>query len=112
MYFRYPPSLRQGEDILFERAIDICHETVRLWWNRFGPTFAAVIGRRRIHRRLLDGVNPPGESVYRLRSTNARPVDLTMPFSKLIAQIERDHEDVVILVLTCQKGWIIDFCVA
>ena len=30
-------SLRQVEDLLFERGIDICHETVRYWWNRFGP---------------------------------------------------------------------------
>ncbi len=30
-------SLRNVEDLLFERGIDICHETVRLWWNRFGP---------------------------------------------------------------------------
>ena len=36
MYVRYPLSLRNVEDLLFERAIDICHETVRLWWNRFG----------------------------------------------------------------------------
>ena len=37
MYIRYPLSLRQVEDMLFERGIDICHETVRFWWNRFGP---------------------------------------------------------------------------
>ncbi len=37
MYVRYPLSLRNVEDLLFERGIDICHETVRLWWNRFGP---------------------------------------------------------------------------
>ena len=36
MYIRYPLSLRQVEDILFERGIDICHETVRYGWNRFG----------------------------------------------------------------------------
>ena len=47
MYIRYPLSLRQVEDILFERGIDICHETVRFWWNRFGPMFAAEIRRRR-----------------------------------------------------------------
>ena len=39
VYIRYPLSLRQVEDILFERGIDICHETVRYWWNRFGPMF-------------------------------------------------------------------------
>ncbi len=51
MYIRYPLSLRQVEDILFERGIDICHETVRFWWNRFGPMFAAEIRKRRIHHR-------------------------------------------------------------
>ena len=49
MYIRYPLSLRQVEDILHERGIDICHETVRYWWNRFGPLFAAEIRKRRIH---------------------------------------------------------------
>ena len=41
MYVRFPLSLRNVEDLLFERGIDICHETVRLWWNRFGPTCGA-----------------------------------------------------------------------
>jgi len=50
MYFRYPLSLRNVEDLLFERGIDICHETVRLWWNRFGPIFASEIRRQRISR--------------------------------------------------------------
>ena len=31
MYVRYPLSLRNVEDLLAERGIDICHETVRLW---------------------------------------------------------------------------------
>ena len=48
MYVRYPLSLRNVEDLLFERGIDICHETVRLWWNRFGPMFAGEIRRRRV----------------------------------------------------------------
>ena len=48
MYIRYPLSLRQVEDILCERGIDICHETVRFWWTRFGPMFAAEIRKRRI----------------------------------------------------------------
>jgi putative transposase len=32
---RYPLLLRQVEDLLFERGIDICRETVRFWRNRF-----------------------------------------------------------------------------
>ena len=51
LYVRYPLSLRQVEDLLFERGIDICHETVRYWWNRFSPLFAAEIRKRRIDRR-------------------------------------------------------------
>jgi putative transposase len=55
MYVRFPLSLRNVEDLLFERGIDICHETVRLWWNRFGPLFAADIRRQRVSRmRGLD----------------------------------------------------------
>ena len=34
-------SLRNVEDLLAERGIDIAHETIRYWWNRFGPMFAA-----------------------------------------------------------------------
>jgi putative transposase len=32
---------------LFERGIGICHETVRMWRNGFGPMFAAEIKRKR-----------------------------------------------------------------
>jgi putative transposase len=51
MYIRYPLSLRQVEDLLFERGIDICYETVRFWWNRFGPMFAAEFRKRRVRHR-------------------------------------------------------------
>ena len=48
MYVRYPLSLRTVEDLGHERGIDITHETVRFWWNRFGTIFAAEIRRRRV----------------------------------------------------------------
>ena len=51
LYVRYPLSLRQVEDILAERGIDICHETVRFWWQRFGPMFASEIRKKRIVQR-------------------------------------------------------------
>ena len=50
IYVKFPLSLRNVEDLLHERGIDICHETVRLWWNRFGPMFAAEIRRKRVQR--------------------------------------------------------------
>ena len=48
VYVKYPLSLRDVEDLLHERGIDVCHETVRFWWNRFGPMFAGDIRRRRV----------------------------------------------------------------
>jgi putative transposase len=51
MYIRYPLSLRQVEDLLFESGIDICHETLRFWWNRIVPMFAPEIRKRHIHHR-------------------------------------------------------------
>jgi putative transposase len=47
MYVRFPLSLRNVEDLLHERGIDISHETVRFWWNRFGPLFASDIRKMR-----------------------------------------------------------------
>src|SRR5271167_3838722 len=48
MYVKYPQSLRNVEDLLSGRGIDINHETVRFWWNRFGPMFAGEIEKRRV----------------------------------------------------------------
>jgi putative transposase len=50
LYVRYPLSLRNVEDLLHERGIDVSHETIRFWWNRFGPMLAAEIRRRRARR--------------------------------------------------------------
>ena len=49
-YIRYPLSLRQVEDILHERGIDICHETVRYWWNKFGTLFAKDLKAKSLNR--------------------------------------------------------------
>jgi putative transposase len=38
MYVRFPLSLRNVEGLLHERGIDILHETIRYWWNRFKGT--------------------------------------------------------------------------
>jgi putative transposase len=43
MYVRFPFSLRNVEVLLNERCIEISHDTVRFWWNRFGALFSAEI---------------------------------------------------------------------
>jgi putative transposase len=50
LYIRFPLSLRNVEDLLHERGIEISHETVRYWWNRFGPMFAAELRRKQVDR--------------------------------------------------------------
>jgi putative transposase len=50
LYVRFPLSLRNVEDLLFEHGVDISYETVRYWWNRFGPLFASDIRRQRVSR--------------------------------------------------------------
>ena len=56
MYVSFPLSLRHVEDLLPERGIEVSHETIRFWWNRFGPIFAAEIRKKRTGRmRALSG---------------------------------------------------------
>ena len=50
MYVRFPLSPRNVEDLLYELGIDISHETVRYWWNRFGPMFAVEIRQKRVQQ--------------------------------------------------------------
>jgi hypothetical protein len=46
IYVRFPLSLRYVQDLLHERGIDICHETVRFGRNLYCPLFAAEPIRR------------------------------------------------------------------
>ena len=47
LYLRFPLPLRNVEHLLHEHGIDVIHETVRYWWNRFGPIFAAEIRHKK-----------------------------------------------------------------
>ena len=47
LHFRFTTSLRDVEEMLAERGIDVSYETVRCWANKFGPTIAANIRRKR-----------------------------------------------------------------
>ena len=47
LYVRFPLSLRNVEDLLHERGVDVSYESVRYWWHRFGAQFASQIKKRR-----------------------------------------------------------------
>jgi len=50
IFVRFPLSLRNVEDLLHERGIDVSYESVRFWWHRFGQIFAAEIRRKRVQK--------------------------------------------------------------
>lgn len=47
MYSRIPLSFRNVEDLLHERGVDVCHESVKLWADQFGSIFAGKIRVKR-----------------------------------------------------------------
>jgi putative transposase len=48
LYARFPLFLRNAEDLLHERGLEVSHETVRFWWMRFRLMFVAEIRRKRV----------------------------------------------------------------
>ena len=47
LYVRFSLSLRNVEDHLHERGVEVSYESVRYWWHRFGSQFACQIKKRR-----------------------------------------------------------------
>ena len=45
LYFRFPLSFRDVEDLLAERGIDVSYETVRRWSVKFGLAYAKRLRR-------------------------------------------------------------------
>ena len=47
LYYRFLLSLRDVQELLFERGIVVSHETIRAWCERFGPDYARRLRSRR-----------------------------------------------------------------
>ena len=69
MYVKSPLSLRNVEDHLAERGIDISPETARFWWNCFGPMFAAEIRKKRVRRFAA---SPNGVGIWTMSCEDQR----------------------------------------
>ena len=48
LYFRFPLSFRDVEEMLAERGIDVSYETIRHWILEFGLAIAANVRSRRV----------------------------------------------------------------
>jgi putative transposase len=47
LYFRFPLSFREVEELMFERGVTVSYETVRRWCGKFGQQYAGALRRRR-----------------------------------------------------------------
>src|SRR5690242_6891528 len=47
LYYRFPLSYRDVQEILFERGIDVTHEAIRQWCLKFGQDYANQLKHRR-----------------------------------------------------------------
>ena len=47
LYFRFNLSLRDVEELLASRGVDVSYETIRCWTLKFGPQIARRLKRRR-----------------------------------------------------------------
>ncbi len=50
LYHRFLLSYRDVQELLFERGVDVSHETVRVWCAKFGPDLAEALRHRRPRR--------------------------------------------------------------
>lgn len=50
LYHRFLLSYRDVQELLFERGVDVSHETVRAWCVRFGPDMAEALRHRKLRR--------------------------------------------------------------
>jgi len=48
LYFRFPLSFREVEELMLERGVIVSHETVRRWLAKFGQSYANALRRRRV----------------------------------------------------------------
>lgn len=114
------------DDLLHERRIEISHETVGYWWNRFVPIFSAELWRKRVDqmlgckhwRRLLDEVflkiNGVTHDLWRAVDHEAEVLESVVPKTrdrkaalKLLKKSMNRHgrpENIVTDRLRCPEG--------
>ena len=70
LYARFPLSLKNVEDLLHERGVNVSYDSVRYWWHNFGPHFASQINQRRVdgcHRVIGNGIASGVQSIMTAR---------------------------------------------
>jgi transposase-like protein len=110
LYFRFTMSLRDVEDLLAERGIDVTYETIRCWADKFGPVIAANIRRR---RGKADCVWHLDEMIVRINGVRMfmwRAVDKEGEVLEVLVQKRRNKEAALKLLrkLLKRQGFVPD----
>ncbi|CAM5563411.1 hypothetical protein SALBM311S_06094 [Streptomyces alboniger] len=59
LYFRFPLSLREVEELMLERGVIVSYETVRRWCRKFGRRHRPAARRGRRRRGVLTASSTP-----------------------------------------------------
>lgn len=98
LYFRFPLSFRDVEEILAERGINIRFETIRNWIMKSGPAIATNVRSRRVRP---SGTWHLDEVIVRIggkRTYLWRAVDDEGDFLEILAQSRRNKRAAVKLM--------------
>jgi putative transposase len=95
LYYRFPLSYRDVQELLFERGIEVTHEALRQWCLKFGQDYANQLKRRRAQpgdKWHLDEVflTINGERHYLTNGASFLHTTYILVFYKLNSAIERD----------------------
>ena len=80
LYFRFTLSIRDVEELLAERGIEVSREAIRMWAIKFGPQFARNLRRRQPRRWHIDEmvIKIGGEKRWLWRAVDDEGVVLDM----------------------------------
>jgi putative transposase len=105
LYARFNLSLREVEELMLERGVDVSYETIRRWTVKFGPRIAHVLRRRQPRPGdvwHLDEVvvKITGRSYWLWRAVDQHGVVL-----EEILQSKRDKRAAKRLLIKLMKRW-------
>ena len=100
LYFRFPLSFRDVEDLLAERGIDVSYETVRRWALKFGQAYARKLRQTRPRPEGRWHLDEMFMSINGKRMYLWRAVDSEGEVLDILVQSRRNKK----AALTCQSG--------
>ena len=103
LYFRFPLSYRDIEDLLAESGIDASYETVRRWALKFGQAYARRLRTTRPRTDARWHLDEVFVSIAGKRMYLWRAVDSEGEVLDILVQSRRNKKDALKLMRKCQR---------